>query len=335
MPLRFTKMHGLGNDYVYVDVFTQRVADAPSLARAVSDRHRGVGSDGLILIAPPAGDADVRMEMYNADGSRAQMCGNGIRCVAKYAYEHGLARRNPLRVETDSGVLTLQLDLDGRGHVETVRVDMGAPILDPRRIPVSCDGPRAVDVALPEAHAPLTDIRPAPREQHASRDEQPSRDQHAPRVQRPPRDETAPRDETTPRSAARDHLPPLRMTCVSMGNPHAVFFVPRLDDVPLADWGPRIEHHPLFPQRVNAHFVQVLSRTHVRMATWERGAGATQACGTGASAVCVAGVLTGHTERRISADLPGGRLTLEWDAASDHVFKTGPATEVFSGEWPD
>lgn len=309
MPLRFTKMHGLGNDYVYVDVFSQHVSDPAALARAISDRHCGVGSDGLILIAPPSAGGDVRMEMYNADGSRAQMCGNGVRCVAKYAYEHGLSRRNPLRVETDAGLLTLELNLDGRGRVETVRVDMGAPILDPRRIPMLHDGPRAVDVELPAE--PLAERPNNAATSHETPAMQPSR------------------------SAAPEDLPPLRMTCVSMGNPHAVFFVPRLDDVPLAEWGPRVERHPLFPQRVNAHFVQVLTREHVRMATWERGAGATQACGTGASAVCVAGVLTGRTDRRIAADLPGGRLTLEWDAVSDHVFKTGPATEVFSGEWPD
>jgi diaminopimelate epimerase len=285
MSLRFTKLHGLGNDYVYISVFDQQVADAPALARAISDRHRGVGSDGLILVGPPATPgADVRMLMYNADGSRGQMCGNGIRCVAKLAYERGWARRNPLRVQTDAGVLTLELQRDAQDRVQRVRVDMGAPLLAAREIPVALD--RAlVDVPLVPA---------------------------------------------LPGAAAGA----LRMTCVSMGNPHAVFFVADVAAVPLADWGPQIERHPLFPERVNAHFVQVLGATRVRMRTWERGSGVTQACGTGAAAVCVAGVLTNRTPRAITAELPGGELELDWDADSGHVFKTGPATEVFSGEWP-
>ncbi|MFN0137758.1 MAG: diaminopimelate epimerase [Phycisphaerae bacterium] len=279
--MTFTKMHGLGNDYVYVNTFVERVEDAPALARDVSDRHRGIGSDGLILIAPPGrGDADVRMEMYNADGSRGQMCGNGIRCVAKYAHDHGLSKSNPLRVATDSGVLTLALTVGGDGKVQTVRVDMGEPILDPQRIPVSLGGERAVNQPLPLREAILS------------------------------------------------------MTCVSMGNPHAVMFVESLDEVPLHQWGPQVERHALFPQRVNAHWVQVVSREHVRMVTWERGSGPTQACGTGAAAVCVAAVLNRLTDRKITATLPGGDLLLEWVEASNHVFKTGPATEVFTGQWP-
>lgn len=282
MPLRFTKMHGLGNDYVYVSLLDQSVQDAPALARAISDRHRGVGSDGLILIAPPDGpDAHVRMEMYNADGSRAQMCGNGIRCVAKLAYERGLARFNPLRVATDAGVLSLDLTLDAAGRVSEVRVDMGEPILEAARIPVALAGERVVNVAIPLGEQVLS------------------------------------------------------MTCVSTGNPHAVFFTDSLARVPLRDWGPKIERHPLFPQRTNVHFVQVIDRGRVKMATWERGSGITQACGTGASAVCVAGVLNGLTDRRIVATLPGGDLKLEWDQATNHVFMTGPATEVFTGVWPD
>jgi diaminopimelate epimerase len=278
MPIEFVKMHGLGNDYVYVDAARFPIPDAPALARRISDRHRGVGSDGLILVAPPlAADADVRMIMYNADGSRAEMCGNGVRCVAKFAYERGLTRRRTMRVETDAGVLELVLTVDASDRVQLVRVDMGEPILAPPRIPVSLPGQRAIRAALP--------------------------------------------------------LPglTLEMTCVSMGNPHAVIFVADLDRAPLAEWGPQIERHSLFPQRVNAHFVQVLDRRRVRMATWERGAGPTQACGTGAAAVCVAGVLTGSADRRITATLPGGDLELEWDEATNHVFMTGPATEVFCG----
>ncbi len=280
MGLKFTKMHGLGNDYVYVSLLDQKVDDPPALARVISDRHRGVGSDGLILVAPPDGpEAHVRMIMFNADGSRAQMCGNGIRCVAKLAYERGWARHNPLRVATDRGVLSLDLTVEG-GIVREVRVDMGEPILDPKQIPVAAAGERVVD-------APLS-------------------------------------------VDGRE----LRMTCVSMGNPHAVFFTEDLNAVPLREIGPKIERHERFPQRINVHFVQVVNREHVRMATWERGTGITQACGTGASAVCVAGVLAGRSARVITATLPGGDLRLEWDEKSNHVFKTGPATEVFTGEWP-
>lgn len=281
MPLRFTKMHGLGNDYVYVSLFGQSVTDPPALARSVSDRHRGVGSDGLILVGPAdTPEADVRMQMFNADGSRGQMCGNGIRCVGKLAYERGWARRNPLRVQTDAGVLTLELILEKPGgeRVREVRVDMGEPILDPARIPVLLPGEQVVRAPLP-----------------------------------------------------MDGML-MQVTCVSMGNPHAVIFRPSLRDVPLSEWGPKLERHPLFPERINVHFVAVENRERVRMITWERGSGPTQACGTGAAAVCVAGVLNGLTARSIVASLPGGLLQLDWDQATNHVFKTGPATEVFTGE---
>lgn len=280
MELRFTKMHGLGNDYVYVSTFDQTVANAPGLARKIADRHRGVGGDGLILIAPPSSDdADVRMEMYNADGSRAEMCGNGIRCVAKYAYERGLSRRNPMRVATDRGVLELELTLDAAERVSEIRVDMGEPILDPKLIPVSLSGSRIVATPLPMDGQVLM------------------------------------------------------VTCVSMGNPHAVFFCEQLASVPIKTWGARLETHPVFPQRANIHFVQVMKPNAVKMATWERGAGVTQACGTGAAAVCVAGVLNRLTERAITAHLPGGSLKLEWSAQNNHVYKTGPATDVFDGVW--
>ncbi len=281
MPLQFTKMHGLGNDYVYVSLFGQSVADPAALARSLSDRHRGIGSDGLILVGPAdAADADVRMLMFNADGSRGQMCGNGIRCVGKLAYERGWARRNPLRVQTDAGVLTLELILERPGgeRVREVRVDMGEPILDPARIPVLLPGEQVVRAPLP-----LDGVL-------------------------------------------------MQVTCVSMGNPHAVIFRPGLRDVPLSEWGPKLERHPLFPERINVHFVAVEHRERVRMITWERGSGPTQACGTGAAAVCVAGVLNGLTARSIVASLPGGLLQLDWDQATNHVFKTGPATEVFTGQ---
>lgn len=281
VSLRFTKIHGLGNDYVYISLFDQAVDEPSALARRISDRHRGVGADGLILVAPPtSSDAHVRMIMYNADGSRAAMCGNGIRGVAKLAYDRGFARANPLRVQTDHGVLTLELMLDAAGRVVAVRVDMGPPILDPRHIPVRIASERVVG---------------------------------------------------RPLELAGQTLP---MTCVSMGNPHAVLFVPDVAAVPLTEWGPLVERHPLFPERVNVHFVQVLGRRRLRMVTWERGAGATLACGTGAAATCVAGRLNQLTDPAVTIEVPGGELELEWDEASEHVFMTGPTEEVFSGEWP-
>jgi diaminopimelate epimerase len=271
--MQFTKMHGIGNDYVYVSTFDQRPpADPAKLAVAVSDRHYGIGADGLILIMPSE-RADARMRMFNADGSEGEMCGNGVRCVAKYVYDHDLARKSRLTIETGRGVLELDLEIDG-GKVQRVRVNMGAPIFDPARIPTLLPGAPPVDV-------PMTV------------------DGH-----------------------------PLAVTAVSMGNPHAAAF-------PLETLGPRIEHHPAFPRRVNVHVVQVLGPTEVRMRTWERGSGITLACGTGACAVCVAGVLTRRTDRTILAHLPGGDLTLEWPDDQAPVFMTGPATEVFSGEWPD
>jgi diaminopimelate epimerase len=277
--MRFTKMHGLGNDYVYVDGFKQTVADPTRLAVAVSDRHFGVGGDGLILILPGEG-APVRMRMFNADGSESEMCGNGIRCVAKFAYEKGLCRDNPMRVQTGAGVLTLELDI-ADNLVHRVRVDMGAPRLAPADIPVDLPGERVVNHPLPLGGRQLA------------------------------------------------------MTCVSMGNPHAVFYVDDLEEIDLENLGRKVEIHPLFPRRTNAHFVKVEKPAVVSLRTWERGSGATLACGTGAAAVCVAGVLTGRTGRKIVAKLPGGRLDLEWSEADNHVYMTGPAVEVFSGDWPD
>ncbi len=281
--MRFVKMHGLGNDYVYVDCISQAIpVDLAALSRQLSDRHFGIGGDGLILLCPSE-KADVRMRMFNADGSESEMCGNGIRCVAKFAHDHGLARNNPLTVETGRGVLTLQLELQG-GKVAQVRVDMGEPILQAEQIPTSLPGPRVVLY-------PFTEV-------------------------------------DWPREAEIDP----RVTCVSMGNPHAVFFCTNVSRVPLELLGPQIEHAPSFPRRINVHFVQVQSSGEVIIRTWERGSGITLACGTGACAVCVAGVLTGRTGRQLLAHLPGGDLRLEWDEVSNHVFMTGPATEVFTGE---
>lgn len=275
--MRFTKMHGAGNDYVYVDCFASEVpGDLPGLAREISDRHFGVGGDGLILICPSE-LADVRMRMFNADGSEAEMCGNGIRCLAKYVYEHGLIGKEKLTVECGAGTLSLDLEVVD-GLVQRVRVDMGEPVLRAADIPTTWPQDRVVLAPL------LIDGRE------------------------------------------------LLVTCVSMGNPHCITFVDKLSD----DWvlriGPRVERDPRFPRRVNAEFVEVISPGEVRMRVWERGSGETLACGTGASAVCVAGVLAGRTNRRVLAHLPGGDLELEW-ADNNHVYMTGPAVEIFSGEW--
>jgi diaminopimelate epimerase len=281
--MRFTKMHGIGNDYVYVNGFTEKVADPQHVAIAISDRHFGVGSDGLILILPSE-VADARMRMFNADGSESEMCGNGLRCVAKYVYDHGIARKPTLKIETGRGVLAVDLEVANQ-RVSRVRVNMGQPILQSSDIPTMLPGD-------PPVNAPLT-------------------------------------------VADRTFL----VTGVSMGNPHAVayvgeeFFTTQGKDL-VAEYGPLLEHAPAFPRRVNAHFVKVHSPEEVTMRTWERGSGITLACGTGACAVCVAGVLTGQSGRKILAHLPGGDLELEWPENSGPVYMTGPATEVFQGEWP-
>jgi diaminopimelate epimerase len=277
--MRFTKMHGAGNDYVYVDCFAEPVPDdLPGLARRISDRRFGVGGDGLILILPSE-RADARMQMFNADGSQAEMCGNGIRCVAKYVYDHGICRREALRVETAAGVLPLDVEVQG-GRVRRVRVDMGEPILEPERIPTTLPGPPVADAELVVAGRTL------------------------------------------------------RVTSLSMGNPHCVIFVEQAGDDLVLGLGPQIETDVHFPARVNVEFVEVCSRGEVRQRTWERGSGETWACGTGACAVCVAGVLTGRTDRRLVNHLRGGDLELDWNPTDDHVYMTGPAVEVFQGQWP-
>jgi diaminopimelate epimerase len=276
--MRFTKMQGTGNDYVYVDCFDEKIRDPVALARKISDRHFGVGGDGLILIMPSE-SADVRMRMFNSDGSEGEMCGNGIRCVGKYTWEHKRSKENPLRVETMSGVKTIELVLDKKRKVTGATVDMGVPILDPAKIPVNIPQNQVVDVAI------------------------------------------------------RTSMQTFMMTCVSMGNPHAVIFVDDVAGVALEEIGPDLETNALFPERINVHFVQVHSGGEVTVRTWERGTGMTLACGTGASAVCVAGVLTRKTDREITAHLCGGDLELEWREADGRVYMTGPAVEVFTGEW--
>ena len=277
--MRFTKMHGIGNDYVYVETFRQPAPDDPvALAVAVSDRHFGIGSDGLILIEP-SDRADARMRMFNNDGSESEMCGNGVRCVAKFIHDHGIARQPRVTVETGRGVLSLDLEIvDDRA--ERVRVDMGAPILRSDAIPTTLPGDPPVDAEVDLGSRTV------------------------------------------------------RLTAVSMGNPHAVIYVDAVEDYPVEQIGPIIERHPAFPRKVNVHFVEVLGPGEVRMRTWERGTGITLACGTGACAVAVAGVLTGRTGGKLLAHLPGGDLTLEWAGGDAPVFMTGPAAEVFSGEWP-
>ena len=285
--MKFTKMQGAGNDYVYVNAFVEKVADPANLAIKIADRHFGVGGDGLVLIMPsgPSAKADVRMRMFNADGSESEMCGNAIRCVAKYAHDHGISRANPMKIQTGRGVLTLQLMLGPDGKVSQATVDMSAPILDLAKIPVE-----AGEVAKTADHVYRVSV------------------------------------------TGRDDA--VECTFVSMGNPHAVIFVPDVHGVDVARLGPILEHNPAFLRRMNIHWVQIHSRGEVTMRTWERGSGITLACGTGASAVCVASALTGRTDAKILAHLPGGDLKLEWDRAKNTVFMTGPAVEVFSGDWP-
>ena len=292
--MKFTKMHGLGNDYIYVNCFEENIDNPVQLAQIVSDRHKGIGADGLILISPSE-TADVRMRIFNADGSEAEMCGNGIRCVPKYAYEYKLAKAGgsfslpdqtdsyccSLNIETGNGILTVGLVVDGKDKVQKVCVNMGQPILAPKDIPVNMSGENIVEQSI----------------------------------------------EILGRQ--------LQMTCVSMGNPHAVFFCENVALIELEKLGPAIENHTLFPNRINVHFVQNEKPTEFTMRTWERGSGITMACGTGACAVCVAAALTGRTERICTGHLPGGDLDLNWCLEDNCVYMTGPAIEVFEGFWPE
>ena len=275
--MKFTKMHGAGNDYVYVNCFAERVDNPAEVAIRVSNRNFGIGSDGLILIMP-SDKADVRMRMFNSDGSESEMCGNGIRCVAKYAYDHGIVGKKEISAETGAGILTLQLFTNEANKVEKVRVNMGKPRLTRGEIPMTGEaGARVVSEPLNVLHTTF------------------------------------------------------QITCVSMGNPHCVIFVDDVENFQVEKYGPIIENHEIFPRRTNVEFVQIISRTEVRQRTWERGAGETLACGTGASAVCVAGALNCLTEKRILNHLSGGDLELEW-AEDGFLYMTGPAVEVFSGE---
>ena len=273
--MEFTKMQGCGNDYVYVDLFKEKIENPAKLSSAVSDRHFGIGSDGLITIGPSE-TADFQMHIYNADGSEAEMCGNGVRCVAKYVYDHGLTDQTEITVETGAGIKTLLLTVENK-KVSQVRVDMGEPILNPELIPVEADGDTVIDEKI------YVDGK----EWH--------------------------------------------MTCVSMGNPHAVVFVEDTDAFELEKYGPQFENHPRFPKRTNVEFVHVISRTEASMRVWERGSAETLACGTGTCASVMACILNHKTENKVLVHLRGGDLTIEYDPKSNHIFMTGPAVEVFHG----
>ena len=277
--MKFTKMHGCGNDYVYVDGAREMIPEErkSEVVKFLSDRHFGIGGDGVIFIHP-SDAADFEMEMYNMDGSRSEMCGNGIRCVGKYVYDHGLTQKTALTIVSCGKIKYLDLTVED-GKVTKVRVNMGSPILEAAEIPVVAEQSPVVD-------APIT-------------------------------------------VDGKEY----RMTCVSMGNPHAVVYMDEMiDDETMAKIGPLFEHHERFPRRVNTEFVKVLSRERVQMRVWERGTGETLACGTGACAVTVAGILNGLTGDRITVELSGGNLEIFWDKKENVIYMTGPATTVFEGE---
>ena len=282
--MKFTKMQGIGNDYVYVNCFSEKVENPSELAKWISDRHFGVGSDGLILIKP-SDVADCEMEMYNADGSLGAMCGNGIRCVAKYAYDYGLTDKTRIKVATGSGIKELELTVDD-GKVSLVKVDMGAPILEPAKIPVKAE-------AFSEIFPAMGPVISYGLEVHGAI---------------------------------------WQASCVSMGNPHCIVCVDDVDGLHIEKIGPYFEHHEAFPDRVNTEFIRVLDRETVQMRVWERGAGETWACGTGACAVAVACILNGWTKDRVTVKLRGGNLEIFWDREKNTVYMTGPAAVVFDGE---
>ena len=272
----FTKMHGISNDYVYVNGFKENIADPSAVAKRISDRHTGIGSDGLVLILPSE-KCDFRMRMFNADGSEAEMCGNASRCVAKYVYDNGMTDKTCFTLETGAGVKIMNLHLGKDKKVDTVTVDMGEPILDAPKVPVISESSPAVN--------------------------------------------------QTYKVFGKDY----HYTAVSMGNPHSVIFMEGIDDLDLDKIGPAFECHAIFPRKTNTEFVEVKDRKKLKMRVWERGAGETMACGTGACATAVAAILNKLTDRAVDIELRGGTLHIEWDEKDNHVYMTGSATTVFTG----
>ena len=271
-------MHGAGNDYIYIDCLNEVPADIPALACKMSDRHFGVGGDGIVLIMP-SDKADFRMRMFNSDGSEAQMCGNASRCVGKYVFDNGLTDKTTVTLETLAGIKILELHPGADGKIETVTVDMGEPILEAAKVPARYDGERMTDATV-----------------------------------------------TT---AAGDRV---NVTAVSMGNPHGVIFVDSLDGVDVHGLGSRLEVADVWPEKANIEFAEVLGPGDIRMRVWERGSGETLACGTGACATAVAAALTGRTDRHVVLHLLGGNLDIDW-REDGHVYMTGPAETVFTGEY--
>ena len=288
--MRFTKMHGIGNDYVYVDGAREKLADPAGVARFVSDRHFGIGSDGLILINP-SDVADFEMEMYNADGSRGKMCGNGIRCVGKYVSDHHMTQKDEITVETLAGIKHLKLFKEN-GKVNLVRVDMGAPILQPEQIPVDVNAFGGIHTTHLEPYGDIILETEIPLKESFS----------------------------------------MKGTCVSMGNPHCVVQVSDVAGYDVSGIGPLFEHNPLFPEGVNTEFIHVTDRRNISMRVWERGSGETWACGTGACAVAVSCILNRLTQSSVTVHLRGGDLQIEWEEEKGTVFMTGPAVTVFEGE---
>ena len=275
--LQFTKMHGLGNDYVYMDAINQKIENRSELAKFVSDRHFGIGSDGLILICPSE-KADFRMQMFNQDGSEAEMCGNGIRCVGKFVYDKGLTKKETITVETLAGIKTLVMTAKN-GKIETARVDMGEPILEPEKIPVISNENPVKNLKLEVENKDFT------------------------------------------------------FTCVSMGNPHAVTFIKEdVNKFDICKYGAKLEVNKAFPKKANIEFINVIDDKTLKMRVWERGAGETLACGTGACAVTVSAILNGYTKRAVTVHLLGGDLKIEWNKNDNHVYMTGPATTLFEGK---
>ncbi|PRX24054.1 diaminopimelate epimerase [Orenia metallireducens] len=278
--MKFTKMHGLGNDFVLIDCMEQEVKNPSQLAQEMCDRNFGIGADGLVLILPSdLAEADYRMRIFNPDGSEPQMCGNAIRCFAKYLYERELTEKTKLNIETLAGIIRPELILKD-GAVELVKVDMGEPIL--RRSEIPMEGEEQEQV-IKEELAVGTEV--------------------------------------------------FEVTAVSMGNPHCIIFVDDIEEIELSNWGPQIETHKVFPEDINVEFIEVLNQDEIEMRVWERGAGITLACGTGACASTVAAILNGYTNRKITVHLAGGDLVIEWADNNNRVYMSGPATEVFEGEW--